>query len=614
MSINLETGDVFSTEVTTVTRSGLGAVKYGHDTISIGPVTCDKGTLIHVKYLGEEQDNSNTTINYGLCLTERVVSDDYGKYIENMVGHLIPDRPPEFGEIIYAKIDDIDERNIGVVTFDGQKVCLGPVRAQVGDLVQISGVTETAAEVLTESAKGDQYENRFNILTGQLDSLPISEDEEYTTVITSLEGETPVSQIIEVPITFPNETAAIGQKVDVRVVGFEHDRAVGEILKAYDEVGRVENLGHWGRMQLLRKAGFGSDPFRNFAAEFIGVDNSNLPQKETRLRTAIISETVRLCLEEKASHSDEAYPRAHITGIRHWVTHKLSTVLGRPDEDEDEDWFREVLTDGKGQTLTFLGDILELSNGYYAMSPTRVIMIGDKEGVLVSGRPTSYFRELGLDIEFQGISRRIVNTTESDLRGTGLTIQALSDYLGTNDTEKFDADYLVEFIQTKQHQEWVPESSWEAYTGNRGYGFDWGDDPLRVETTDGWILSLWRIPVEYGADEFQVRIESTNGDDLTQMVRVPNRFYKQVCLALDAMSGLSREVEISPVGDDARLSCDFAPPRAQTRWLSAIGSQWEGPRHGKLHWRIDSSDQRSIEQAFSKLPVKIKDTTNELTN
>jgi hypothetical protein len=614
MSSGLETGDIFSAEINMVTRNGLATVRQGRETISIGPVTCEKGTLVHVKYLGEEQVNDNTTANIGLCLTEHVLADDYAQYIENLVDHLTPDQPPASGEVMYAKIDEIEGQDIGIAVLGGKRITLGPVRAQVGDLVQISGVNESTAEVLTESAKADHYEVRFNILTGQTDRLPISVDEEYTTIITDLQDDVPISRIMEVPIAFPEGTAAVGQKADIRVLGFERDRAVGEILETYDEVGRIENLGHWARMQWLRKVGFGDDPLHNFAAQFLGVNPSVLPTTEDRLRSALIAEAIRLCLEEKATHSDEGYPRAHVTGIRHWVTHKLSTVLGDPNEDDDTDWFREVLVEGKGQTLSFIGDVLELSHGYYAMGPTRVIMTDESEGILVSGRSTSHFQEMDLDVRLRGTSRRLTDTSEVNLRELGLNVQSLSDYLGTDGDDTFDENFLTDFIQTRPSRDWAPEAEWEAYAGYHGYGFDWGEDRFRVQTTDGHILSLWRVPVEYGADEYQLRIETVDGNEPDQMVGVPSRYYKHVCLLMDELSGRPREVVLSSAGDEVRLSAPFAPPRAQMRWLYAVGARWEDPRGGQLHWRFNAVDSQSIEQAFDELAVTVKDQTSGLTH
>lgn len=607
--MSLEVGDVFTAEVAMVTRNRLGSVHKGHDTISIGPVDCEKGTQVQLKYLGEEKMNKNTTVRFAMVLTEDAIADGYEEYIERLLDGLIPDESPTQGEVTYTEIDEVDDRGIAYSEMGGERICLGPVTGEPGDIVKIEGVTNTTSKVLTSDYRGDNYDIRFNILSNQFDKIPVSEGDEFTTAITEIDGGTPIGYVRDVPITFPDDDAAIGQKIDGRISGFSHDQVVGEIVEKYDEVVRVENAGHWARVQWLRQQGFDDEPMQTFAAEFMDVDRSALPDSEDRIRDTLVAEATRLGIQDKANNdADGRYARAHVTGIRHWVLHKLEPILGQPDKEDN--WFREILFDRTGPTMTFFGDLIKLSNGYYAPGPTRAIMTSDTESVLVSGRPSHYFLEQGLNIEFRGISRIITDTSKADLEAVDLPVQPLTDYIDADDIGTFDADYLQQFIDMRESREWTPSADWEAYLGNIGYGFNWGDDIYEVTTDDGTSLSLWKTPVEFGGDEFWLKINPE--DDLvdeTEMIQVPYQYRRQVCLVLDDIGGLTRRVELSQLDDGIRLSCDFPPPRPQVRWLNAIGADWEEPKHNKIHWRFDATNKDSVEQAFSKLAVDIEDAT-----
>lgn len=606
--MSLEAGDIFTAEVEMVTRSGLGSVQKGHDTITIGPVNCKKGTQVQLKYLGERKINPNTTVRNAMVLTEGVIADGYEEYIEGILDVLIPDAPPAPDEVTYTKIDDVDDRGIGYSEMGGTRICLGPVTAGPGDIVKIEGVTEETAKILTSDYRGENYDIRFNMLSNQYHKLPISEGDEFTTAITEINDGTPIGHVKNISITFPDDDAAVGQKIEGRISGFSGDQVIGKIIEKYDEVVRVENAGHWARVQWLRQHGFGDEPMQTFAAEFLEVDPAVLPDTDEHIRDTLIAEATRLGLQDKAGNdADSGYVRAHVAGIRHWVLHKLEPILGRPDDEDN--WFRDVLSERTGPTLTFLGDLMKLSNGYYAPGPTRAIMTTASEAVLVSGQPSSYFLDRGLDLEFRGISRIITDTSEDALKEVDIPVQPLEDYIDANDVGTFDADYLQQFIEMRESQEWTPSDDWEAYLGNIGYGFDWGDDTYEVTTEDGMSLSLWKQPVEFGGDEFWLKIDPADEFSETEMVWVPYRYRRQVCLVLDDIGGLTRRAELSQLDDGVRLSCNFPPPRPQVRWLNAIGARWENPKHNKIYWQLDAANKKSVEQTFSKLAVDIEDAT-----
>ena len=607
--MSLDVGDLFSAEIAHVTNSGTGSVRVGNTTISIGPVTCEKGDHVHLRYLGEREENNMTT-NFAICLSDDAINSAYEKYLDNIIDLLTPDGPPSAGEVTYARVNRFDSDGIAYANLGDIEISLGPIDADLDGFVQIEGYSNAHARVLTDSVKDESYDLQFKILTGQIDDLPISLEEEYTTAIAEFSGEIPIAYIKNIPVRLPECEAQLGQKIDVRIDGFESLHAVGEVLELHDEVSRIDNPGHWARMQWLKESGYGEEPFIQLASDFIGVSRESLPDESDRLKTALIGEAFRLALADKASASSESFPRAHISGLRHWVSHKISTIIGDPNDESEDSWLQDTLREGQGPTLTFLGDVMELSDGYYASGPTRAVLVGDDDAVLISGKPTREFTNRGFNVEIRGLSRILTDTTETELNESGIEIQSLSAYTGNDDRPHHDLDYLEDFIESREAQPWAGDESWKGYSGSGGYGFDWDDTPIEVLTDDGCTVSFWKAPVQYGADEYYLQIDGGHPDNLG-MVHVPIQYYKQICLIFDDEVGVPRRVEFSETPEGIHLQCNFSPPKPQMRWLTAIGSQWRGYRQGSLHWLIEPSAIESVVESFQNLPVTV---TNELNN
>ena len=611
--MSLEPGERFTKEISYVTKNGKATVTEGHDTINIGPVTCEKGRRVRLKYLGEHEELQQD-VGFALCLTEEVLADNYNEYFRNIRKELIPDRPPKVDEEAYVEIDEIGDRDLGVTILGGQRVELGPVRGNAGDMVRVIGVSDTFAKVLTESARGENYEHRFKILSRQYDDLPVSKGEDITTTIAQREEDSLIGYVGNLPIRFPPEDAEIAQKIDGRITGYDRDQVIGEITETYDEVGRIQHADHWARMQWLKNAGFDENPFRDFAVAFLDADEDQLPDDETHLRDTLIAEALRLAMADKIRQSDASYPRAHISGIRHWVVHKLAAVLGKPGEnttgqdDDESDWFKSVMSERTGPTITFHGDILQLSEGYYAPAPTRAVMISDSEAVLVSGDPSTTFLDSNLNIEFRGISRVITNTSQEELEATGIPIQSQDEYVGLDETTLMTKADLEAYVATQPRETWAREQAWEAYTE---YGFQPDEEPLTVTLDSGDRVSFWRVPVEYGTDAYCLKLQDPDPerDNTPEMIAVPSRYRKQVCLTIDTLSGVPQGVDLEPYGSDVIVNCDFAPPRPQMRWLHAIGAEWLETSARQLQWRIDSGDANSVKDVFAELPVSITDET-----
>lgn len=604
--MTLESGQEFTAEIDGVWR-GKGTVEKNHTTINIGPVRCDAGEPVRLRYLGQKEEMGND-VGFAVCLTEEVLADGYREYIGNIIDELIPDRPPNTGEIRYAEIDHITDRNLAVTELGGYSVQLGPVTADEGDIVRIRGVSNTAARIETKSAQADHYHRRFEILTDQYDSLPITKGEEITTTIVDIYNESPLAYIFsDIPVLFKGSDINVAQKVDATITGFEQDYAVGEVTETYDEVGRIKEPGHWARMQWLRESGFVGDPFKTFARAFLNVET--LPSTDDQIREALIAEAIRLATVH-GSHdesSNQSTSRIHISALRHWVTHKLSAILGEPEDDDD--WFRSILDDRKGPTMVFTGDILELAGGYYAPGPSRVVVSKThSEAVLVSGYPTRFFIDNGFDIEFRGISRILTNVSSTDLDKANIPTQSPTQYVGADQFTIASAEDLTQLLEIQQHENAIPTNQWEAYPGHQGQ-FSHDADPLTVTTEHNQQLSFWREPIEYGADQYWLYLEDQTGTNET--IHVPRRHKRNVMLTLDAMGGVPRVAEFSPGDQAAILSTDFVPPRQQMRWLHAIGAQWLETPENRLQWQIGVETQDTVQELFDELPIKLRDSLTQ---
>ena len=611
--MNLEPGDEFTAEVDKITKRRKRrtcTVKHEGEGINIGPVTCQPGRSVRLRYLGADSV-AGTSIHFALCLTEEVLADDYKDHIRRHVSGLLPDQPPQEGEQTYIEVDKIDEYGLGLAVAGGEVVELGPVQADEGDLVHVVGREPGYAEILNARARGKRYRIRFNILRERWDKLPIKKGESFTATIDDTDGSSLIAYVDGLPVYFSGEKARIGQKIEGELIRFHRDRGVGKVTKVYDSVGDIEDPGHDTRMQQLQQAGFGQEPFRAFAMRFTGVSGDQLPSTEIGIRDAIAGEAIRLGLAEKAESGGQQYPQAHITAIRHWVVHKLAAVLGQPvagaDEvSDDVGWFRAALTERTGPTITFLGDVIQLSQGYYAPAPTRAVMISESEAVLVSGDPSRLFIESGFDIEFRGLTRILTDTSEEELRSREIPVQSKDEYIGLDEAPITTPATLREYIEQRPQESWEPEEDWAPYTGQY-YGFTVDGEPLVIEEADGTAISLWRVPVEYGADTYQLKVQS--GDGKTRAVTVSPKYRKHACLILDSMAEDPQTVELTGYEEEVLLSCDFAPPRAQMRWLYAVGAEWLETSSYQLQWRISDTDADSVREVFDELPVTIIDNT-----
>ncbi len=326
--------------------------------------------------------------------------------------------------------------------------------------------------------------------------------------------------------------------------------------------------------------------------------------KEADLQSSLVAEAIRLALDS-VPRTEAGWAKMHTLALRSWVTRKLRSVVPRlenPGPDEP-DLFMEVLR-GKGANMVFLGDVIELSNGYYSPAPTRRVPIDGEYSVLVSGLPTRYFAQASLKLIVAGPGRRLRHSEALTSGGPRIPIQDRHSYTGLQ-SGVFDQAALEGVIASEAQQAWTPDRSWSCYRGNTGrYDFDWGQEDEHVATPLGF-LSLWQVPSEFGSDrKYRLRIRRGGTD---HMVSIPKRLFRHVCLVLDLWADNPRVVSVVHGEDGATFAVNFSPPAAQVRWLHALGAAWLGGEGGKIRWRVPDESAQSAIDMFRELPLKVEE-------
>ncbi|NQE04945.1 hypothetical protein C5S32_03645 [ANME-1 cluster archaeon GoMg1] len=341
---------------------------------------------------------------------------------------------------------------------------------------------------------------------------------------------------------------------------------------------------------------------RRFGSEFFTIDESNLPSDPDTVKEAIISEAFRFALDS-VPDPQGSIRKMHIHSIRRWVIQKLRAIIPEI-EKRDLDLLSDILKESKGPNLLFIGDILELSKGYYSPAPTRVVNMDENNWILVSGLPTYYFTEAGLNINVKGVGRIIKNTDRSEIEELAIPIQSKESYVALME---FDESFLLNLLKAEAGQVWRPERDWQGYNARaeglwsvRDRGFLWWGSPTNIRTDLGFV-SFWRGKPEYGPYEYWLKTETGERES---MISVPSRFYKQICLIFDEIGGSGRVVKFEKLDRDYRLNIDFSPPKSQTRWLHAVGAKFERFNEGKINWIVPSKAVKSTAEVFEMLSVK----------
>jgi hypothetical protein len=336
---------------------------------------------------------------------------------------------------------------------------------------------------------------------------------------------------------------------------------------------------------------------------FFETPETNLPEDQQSFQEGLIAEAIRISLTE-CQVDDEGWRTRHIVSLRNWVRRKLRALIPKLDSPSSEDdIFLQVLREGEGGNLLFLGDVLELAKGNYAPSPTRIIPITEDSSLLISGRPTAPFVRQGLEIHVTGISRTIRASSSAINSEYGVPIQDRAKYVATMGYESFSEEILIAFIEREEKQNWAQAGNWVCYRGNRGkYGFEYSDYYQSVSSPIGYV-SIWKTTQGLEATEYWLRIKHQGEDE---MVRIPNPIVKHLCLLLDKWADIPRRVVVSEVDSNTIIKTQFPPPEAQIRWIHAVGGRWLGSERHWIRWQIQPETKESTVEVFDKLPVSIK--------
>lgn len=339
------------------------------------------------------------------------------------------------------------------------------------------------------------------------------------------------------------------------------------------------------------------------ASAFFKISRSDLPTDKQVLKEGLVAEAIRFSLA--TSEADEnGWQTRHIHSLRSWVGRKLRALIPEVvSPSAAEDMFMKTLRDGVGADLLFLGDIIELGNGYYAPSPTRVVVITEEISLLVSGLPTSLFVQEGLGVCVGGISRTIQASAATLRSEFNIPIQDRASYIGLRRAKGLNEASFEAFVQGERRRSWTEAGNWTCYQGNRGgYGFNWGHRLHTISSPFG-LLSLWKATEEFGITEHWLRIKHQNKDE---MVRIPRPLLRQLLLLLDRWEDTPRDVIFLESEQGAVIKTQFPPPAAQTRWIHAVGGRWIGSKDGWIRWSVPRDALESTVEVFDLLPVRIK--------
>ncbi len=356
---------------------------------------------------------------------------------------------------------------------------------------------------------------------------------------------------------------------------------------------------------------------RALAEPLIRLGPNALPYDETSMRAALIAETLRIGLFE-LYHGPDIRSPVHPLILRSWVRHKLGPVIPNILE-EGAGSFREVLSEGRGSNLEFLGDALVLGGGYLCPAPTRLVQVGATSHLLVSGVPSDALGSLGEHLVHSALGRRLEGLTADEVQTLGAPVQTLEEYLGAPNGLP-DPEMLIADCLSRSHSPWQPGTGWEAYQGSQeiglrrpeaSYGFIWADpNDQRVRKFaqvdfHGAVISAWKEPL---SEKFYHYWISARTSASSTGIIVSNTEWKQVCLAIDMFAGRPREATFvrDPQRPGVQLSLGFPPFEALYRTLHALGARFAGWRPGAALWEVPSDGREGIARLLERVGVKVR--------
>jgi hypothetical protein len=356
---------------------------------------------------------------------------------------------------------------------------------------------------------------------------------------------------------------------------------------------------------------------RTLLESLVGIGPNALPVDEISLRATLIAETLRIGLFDLYHRTEPGRP-VHPLSLRSWVRHKLGSVV--PDVlNEGESSFREVLCEGRGANLEFLGDSLILSDGYLCPAPTRLVQVSPGSYLLISGVPSESIGPIAGHLIHSALGRRVEGIAPEEVAASRIPVQRLEEYLGKPGGVPSPATLFGSFL-SRSRSPWQPGRGWEVYAGNLEigasrtgaiYGFSW-IDPKEARgrrsaqaNFQGGRMSVWKEPL---TERFYHYWLSVTMGDSSFGVTIPNIEWKQACIALDSLAGSPREATFvrNPRGSGVLLSLGFQPFEALYRALHALDARFERWRQGVAEWVLPIHGMEAVKGLLERVGVRVR--------
>jgi hypothetical protein len=262
------------------------------------------------------------------------------------------------------------------------------------------------------------------------------------------------------------------------------------------------------------------------------------------------------------------------------------------------------------EKLEFLGDIIELADGYLMSGRTRCVKAGPSSYLLVSGYPTRAFEALIGKVTITIFGRMVENTSDRELAHLGIELQQIDSYLEIPDAKT--PQEVVTHILSTSHQQVPVSSAWEIYRDKQeGYGFYWAPYDARrtdigmVVDHEGKKLGLLREPI--GQNYWYYWLQVVSGSNMW-FHKVNSKDWQRVCLALNRLSGRPREaiIVVSEQEPVFKLTIDFPPFKALFRWLLAVGGRSMRQSSGRVEWELPASGREQTRKLLENLGVIVR--------
>ncbi len=356
-----------------------------------------------------------------------------------------------------------------------------------------------------------------------------------------------------------------------------------------------------------------------FAVKGLGWDINQASSSSDTIRPSVVADSIRMAIYSLYVRNSPPVPIYNLE-IRNWIKHKLLPIIPDLFESEDEN-YKQVLTEGRGSSLEFLGDAVVLSDGYLCPGPSRFIDIGNGSFLVVSGLPTKYFLSISHKIVHTQLGRRIDNTSRSELQAVSDKIQSVDDYIGSSTGIQLPVD-LLRTIMSSAWQPWISDPGWEIYLGNLepgvtllnnkyGFRFAQNDSPSAskglISVLGDIHLSVWRLPMPGSDRYYSYWLKEQSGVNM-KFHNLGPFGWKQVCIALDYLAGKPRQSTIYESVKDSSpfITLGFPPFETLAKSLSAFGAVYKGRSRGLDNWEISKIAAKTMSALLERSGLKVK--------